>query len=307
LYSPPLQLFTRKHPKRRVLARGGALACFSCFAPQSAAVAPRPPTNLLTGKPFDARSIPPVSRAVFKLSCSPKAEKREALLLFLEQAAASGEPDTLALRQTKGAELFLLVKAARDAREGRTAVVPAPEMLSNLVRAVAALATCPQNRRYILEAGCLDAVCEALAAPEPELAATAVQVGAPQGSRSSGSSRAGCIALHVLQSGAVQQTSKGPPRSAHASSISLLPCCRRWRCWRRRRARGCRRWIAACWGTCWACCATRPAQKHSWRPWWPSPSWQRPTPHTGGWRCCTSIAACCCPLLPAALLLHVYI
>ena len=310
LPSPPLQLFTRKHPKRRVLGRGGALACFRCFAPQSAAVAPRPPTNLLTGKPFDARSIPPVSRAVFKLSCSPKADKREALLLFLEQAAASGEPDALALRQTKGAELFLLVKAARDAREGRTAVAPAPEMLSNLVRAVAALATCPQNRRYILEAGCLDAVGEALAAPEPELAATAAQVGAPQGS-SSGSSRAGCIAVHVLQSVAVQQTTNGPPHSAHALSVYVLPCRRRWRCWHRKRARGCRPWTAACWGTCWACCATRPAQRRSWRPCWPSPSWQRPIRHTGGWLYCAALAAsatlrpnpsCHRPLAPLAAL-----
>lgn len=57
-----LQLFTRKHPKRKVLGRGGVLSCFgACFAPPAAA-APRPATNLLTGKPFDARTIPPVSR-----------------------------------------------------------------------------------------------------------------------------------------------------------------------------------------------------------------------------------------------------
>ena len=119
----------------------------------------------------------PLCRAVFKLSCSPKADKRQALLQFLEAAAASGEPDALALRQTKGAELFLLVRAARDAREGQaTAVAPADEMLSNLVRAVAALATCPANRRYILDAGCLEPVVEALAAPQPQLALAAVQV-----------------------------------------------------------------------------------------------------------------------------------
>ena len=231
-----------------MLGRSGALACFNCFAPQSAAVAPRPPTNLLTGKPFDARSIPPVSRAVFKLSCSPKRDKREALLLFLEQAAAKGEPDALALRQTKGAELFLLVKAARDAREGRAAVAPAPEMLSNLVRAVAALATCPQNRRYILEAGCLDAVGEALAAPEPELAATAVQVGA------------GFVAVvHEGLVALLYNTKVGIAVPTFGCSLSSLPCSRRSRCWRRRRARGCRPWTAACWGTCWACCATRPA------------------------------------------------
>lgn len=117
-------------------------------------------------------------RAVFKLSCSPKREQREALLHFLEHTAAHGEPDALALRQTRGAELYVLVKAARDARDGRPgAVAPAAEMQASLVRAVAALAACPQNRRYILEAGCLDAVAEAVAATQPELAATAVQVG----------------------------------------------------------------------------------------------------------------------------------
>ncbi|KAI3438042.1 hypothetical protein D9Q98_000485 [Chlorella vulgaris] len=173
----PRQLFTRKHPKRRVLGRGGsALACFGCFAPLAQQQLPRVSTNLLHGKPFDARSIPPVSRAVFKLSCSPKLDKRQALLQFLEHTAAHGEPDALALRQTRGAELFMLVKAARDARDGRPgAVAPAAEMHSNLVRAVAALATCLQNRRYILDAGCLDPVVEALAAPQPELAAAAVQ------------------------------------------------------------------------------------------------------------------------------------
>lgn len=167
------QLFTRKHPKRRVLGRGGALACFNCFVPPAAQL-PRVSTSRLA-RSFDGRAIPPVSRAVFKLSCSPKADKRAALLAFLEQAAARGEPEALSLRQTSGAELFLLVKAARDAREGRpSAPGPAAELQGNLVRAAAALATCPQNRRYILEAGCLDAVAAALGAPDTQLEAAAV-------------------------------------------------------------------------------------------------------------------------------------
>ncbi|KAL4452133.1 hypothetical protein ABPG75_007795 [Micractinium tetrahymenae] len=192
----PRQLFTRKHPKRRVLGRGGMMACLGCFALPTAAAAPRP-TNQLTGKPYDVRSIPPVSRAVFKLSCTPQHDKRQALLAFLEQAAAEGEPDALALRQTRGAELFLLVKAARDARaagrvarssggggrsEGAAAAAAAgtaEQMQETLVRAVAALAVCPQNRRHILEAGCLDPVAEALQAAQPAAATAAAQVGGP--------------------------------------------------------------------------------------------------------------------------------
>ncbi len=122
-------------------------------------------------------------RAVFKLSCTPQREKRQALLAFLEQAAAEGEPEGLALRQTRGAELFLLVKAARDAGEAGRAQAPAPaagpaeEMQEALVRCVAALAVCPQNRRYILEAGCLDPVAEALHAAQPTVATAAAQVG----------------------------------------------------------------------------------------------------------------------------------
>ncbi len=55
-----MQLFTSKHPKRKVLGRGSALSCFACFVPS--APQQRSPVNLLTGKPWDARSIPPVSR-----------------------------------------------------------------------------------------------------------------------------------------------------------------------------------------------------------------------------------------------------
>lgn len=64
------------------------------------------------------RNITPVSRAVFKLT-SKKATRRAATLAWLESAAANHEPGALALKQGKGAELVLLVKFVRDAREGR--------------------------------------------------------------------------------------------------------------------------------------------------------------------------------------------
>lgn len=116
-------------------------------------------------------------RAVFKLARAGTRDKRESLLRFLEQAAEAGEPAALEMRESRGAEVYQLVAALRDAREGRpAAVAPPEEALSNLVRAVAALAVCPQNRRYLLEAGCLDALADALAAPQPELATLAVQV-----------------------------------------------------------------------------------------------------------------------------------
>lgn len=121
---------------------------------------------------------PPTCRAVFKLAQSRRPEKRAALLAFLEQTAEHGEPAALEMRESRGAEVYALVAALRDAREGRpTAAAPPDEALSNLVRAVAALATCGMNRRYLLEAGCLDALAEALASPQPELATLAVQVG----------------------------------------------------------------------------------------------------------------------------------
>lgn len=127
---------------------------------------------------------------MFKLSCTPQPVKREALLAFLEQAAAEGEPEGLALRQTRGAELFLLVKAARDAKAAAkasaAAAAPAEEMQEALVRAVAALAVCPQNRRYILEAGCLDPVAEALCVAQPAVATAAAQVGWAQPCKQSG-------------------------------------------------------------------------------------------------------------------------
>lgn len=172
---PPLQLFTRKHPKRRALGRAGAaLACFNCFAPRAQ---PPRPTHMLTGKPLGGRAISPVSRAVFKLARAGRADKRAALLQFLEHAAEAGEPAALEMRESRGAELYQLVAALRDAREGRpSAAAPPDEALSNLVRTAAALAVCPPNRRYILEAGCLDAVAEALGAPDPQLATLAVQV-----------------------------------------------------------------------------------------------------------------------------------
>ena len=116
-------------------------------------------------------------RALFKLARAGTRDKRESLLRFLEQAAEAGEPAALEMRESRGAEVYQLVAALREAREGRpTAVAPPDEALSNLVRAVAALAVCPQNRRYLLEAGCLDALADALAAPQPELATLAVQV-----------------------------------------------------------------------------------------------------------------------------------
>ena len=64
------------------------------------------------------RNITPVSRAVFKLT-SKKASRRAATLAWLEQTAANHEPGMLALKQGKGAELVLLVKFVRDAREGK--------------------------------------------------------------------------------------------------------------------------------------------------------------------------------------------
>ena len=60
-----MQLFTRKHPKRKVLGHGGMLSCFGCFA--AAPLLPKS-TNSLGGKPLDARSIPPVSRWVARQS-----------------------------------------------------------------------------------------------------------------------------------------------------------------------------------------------------------------------------------------------
>lgn len=115
---------------------------------------------------------------MFKLARAGTRDKRESLLRFLEQAAEVGEPAALEMRESRGAEVYQLVAALRDAREGRpTAVAPPEEALSNLVRAVAALAVCPQNRSYLLEAGCLDALADALAVPQPELATLAVQVG----------------------------------------------------------------------------------------------------------------------------------
>lgn len=173
-----------------------------------------------SSRPLVHMPLPPVPRkAVFKLSCTAKREKRDALLSFLEQTAASGEPDALALRQTRGAELFVLVKAARDAREGRPgAVAPADEMLQGLVRAAAALATCPQNRRYLLEAGCLEPVGEALGSGDAALAATAAQV-SRQG-RHGGVHRAGAGACCVLCS---PPAAFQPPQGSPA----VVPC-RRW-------------------------------------------------------------------------------
>ena len=55
---------------------------------------------------------------MFKLT-SKKASRRAATLAWLEQTAATHEPAALALKQGKGAELVLLVKFVRDAREGR--------------------------------------------------------------------------------------------------------------------------------------------------------------------------------------------
>lgn len=119
---------------------------------------------------------------MFKLARAGTRDKRESLLRFLEQTAEAGEPAALEMRESRGAEVYQLVAALRDAREGKpTAVAPPEEALSNLVRAVAALAVCPQNRRYLLEAGCLDAVADAMVAPQPELATLAVQVGCKEG------------------------------------------------------------------------------------------------------------------------------
>ncbi len=59
-----------------------------------------------------------MSRAVFKLT-SKKSARRAATLAWLEQTASNHEPAALALKQGKGAELVLLVKFVRDAREGK--------------------------------------------------------------------------------------------------------------------------------------------------------------------------------------------
>ena len=119
---------------------------------------------------------------MFKLARVGTRDKRESLLRFLEQTAEAGEPAALEMRESRGAEVYQLVAALRDAREGKpTAVAPPGEALSNLVRAVAALAVCPQNRRYLLEAGCLDALADAMVALQPELATLAVQVGWEEG------------------------------------------------------------------------------------------------------------------------------
>lgn len=59
-----------------------------------------------------------MSRAVFKLT-SNKPARRAATLAWLEQTAAVHEPEVLTLKQGKGAELVVLVKFVRDAREGK--------------------------------------------------------------------------------------------------------------------------------------------------------------------------------------------
>lgn len=67
---------------------------------------------------WTGRNITPVSRAVFKLT-SKRQSRRAATLDWLEQAAARNEPDLLVLKQGKGAELVVLVKFVREARDGR--------------------------------------------------------------------------------------------------------------------------------------------------------------------------------------------
>lgn len=159
---------------------------------------------------------------MFKLAQSRRPEKRAALLAFLEQAAEAGEPAALEMRESRGAEVYALVAALRDAREGRPSAAAPPEALSNLVRAVAALATCAPNRRYLLEAGCLDALAEALAAPDPGLATLAVQVRA----RTSGVEHA---AGGLLAAGAC--AAEAPAASAISANWSVrlklatLACC----------------------------------------------------------------------------------
>ena len=161
-YCCRLQLFKRGHPKRRAPGSAGLAACLSCASPLPAA-RPALPTvaNTLRGKSWAARGIPPVSRAVFKLT-SRKAATRAATLAWLEGAAAKREPGELSLRATRGAELLVLVRAVRDAREGRSAHASGEEMTAVLVRAVRALGASSHNRRYILDSGALDLLVDAM-------------------------------------------------------------------------------------------------------------------------------------------------
>ncbi|GAB4819113.1 hypothetical protein N2152v2_006159 [Parachlorella kessleri] len=168
----PRQLFTKRHPKRRVSSMGGLFACLACTPQQM--VRPAQPTNTLFGKGWAGRNITPVSRAVFKLT-SKKASRRAATLAWLEQTAANHEPGMLALRQGKGAELVLLVKFVRDAREGKNPYATGEEMLGILVRACKALAVAQPNRRYILDSGALELLLEALSAGPEDLALLALQ------------------------------------------------------------------------------------------------------------------------------------
>eukprot|EP00887_Chlorella_sp_A99_P007641 scaffold20.g7641.t1 len=159
----PRQLFSRKHPKRSSLGGGlGPLAVCLCLAAPPQPPPPRP-ANLFTGKGYSSRNIPPVSRAVFKLA-GDKADKRAAMLVWLEEAAATQEPSALTLRHTRGAELFV-----RNARAGRVpGGVGERQALEVFARAVRALGVSAANRNYLLDSGALDLLLDTMLLPPAE-------------------------------------------------------------------------------------------------------------------------------------------
>lgn len=167
----PRQLFTRRHPKRKI-AQSPLLACLACGPAQIRR--PASSVNTLLGKGWTGRNITPVSRAVFKLT-SKRQSRRAATLDWLEQAAARNEPDLLVLKQGKGAELVVLVKFVREARDGRNPYATGEEMTRVLVRACKGLAVTPQNRRYILDAGALDLLLDAMCSERPDLSLQSLQ------------------------------------------------------------------------------------------------------------------------------------
>jgi hypothetical protein len=181
----PRQLFARRHPRRRApAALRRALAGCVCGAPPPTPPprAPRPATPRAgLGWGVAARGGTPALRAAAKLA-APKAATREAALAWLEAAAAIKEPSELVLGPG-GTSVLEAVAAWVRPGGGAEAEADDRGRLSALVRAAAALAVAPLNRRAMVDAGVLELLARAAvgqhASPsELDLAATALRVAA---------------------------------------------------------------------------------------------------------------------------------